>query len=281
MKNSPQIGRAMGLAFAAFVLFMSCVQAGARQKKGAAPASRKPHVLILGTYHMGNPGKDVLNVKADDVLAPRRQREIAAVVALLRRFRPTKIAIESTPGNTKYAERYERYVRGEYEPARDEVEQIAFRLAKGSGHAQLYPVDWKNDFDFGSVKGFAEANGQAGLIEAAMLTARAQVAETDRLMRGGTVRQVLRAINSERNIRESHRPYLTLARVGEGERYAGADLAAGWYERNLKIFVNITRITDSPDDRVLVIFGSGHAPLLRHFVEESGDYVLEKVDRYL
>ena len=33
-------------------------------------------ILILGTYHMANPGLDAYNVEADDVLSARRQEEI-------------------------------------------------------------------------------------------------------------------------------------------------------------------------------------------------------------
>ena len=36
----------------------------------------KPTLMVLATYHMNNPGRDAVNVKADDVLAPKRQREI-------------------------------------------------------------------------------------------------------------------------------------------------------------------------------------------------------------
>ncbi|MGE0554702.1 MAG: DUF5694 domain-containing protein [Gemmatimonadales bacterium] len=36
---------------------------------------------------------------------------------------------------------------------------------------------------------------------------------------------------------------------------------AKWYERNIRIFANLRRSTE-PGDRVLVIFGAGHAPIL-------------------
>jgi hypothetical protein len=54
----------------------------------SAPAARPPadsnpsapparaEVLVLGVYHMANPGHDVFNMLADDVLAPKRQAEI-------------------------------------------------------------------------------------------------------------------------------------------------------------------------------------------------------------
>jgi hypothetical protein len=55
-------------------------------------------VLVLGTYHMDNPGPDLHNTKADDVLAPKRQAEIEELTAVLARFRFTKIAVEWDAG---------------------------------------------------------------------------------------------------------------------------------------------------------------------------------------
>lgn len=40
----------------------------------------KPTVMILGTYHMANPGADAVNFEADEVLAPKRQRELQQLV---------------------------------------------------------------------------------------------------------------------------------------------------------------------------------------------------------
>ena len=36
-----------------------------------SPAERA-EVLVLGVYHMSNPGHDIFNMQADDVLAPKR-----------------------------------------------------------------------------------------------------------------------------------------------------------------------------------------------------------------
>lgn len=40
------------------------------------PAGGRAEVLVLGVYHMASPGHDIFNMKADDVLAPKRQAEI-------------------------------------------------------------------------------------------------------------------------------------------------------------------------------------------------------------
>jgi len=61
-------------------------------------SAARPPILVLGTYHMANPGHDIHNMQADDVLSPRRQQEIAQLIEVLRRFHPTKIAIEADVG---------------------------------------------------------------------------------------------------------------------------------------------------------------------------------------
>ena len=62
----------------------------------SCPASATP-VLLLGTWHMDNPGKDMLNLKTDDVLAPQRQKEIEDLVNHLAKFR-LRDFINATPG---------------------------------------------------------------------------------------------------------------------------------------------------------------------------------------
>lgn len=52
---------------------------------------------------------------------------------------------------------------------------------------------------------------------------------------------------------------------------AGAEMVAQWYRRNLLIFANILRLIESDEDRILVIYGSGHRAHLREFVEQHPD----------
>jgi len=50
----------------------------------------RPEILVLGTYHLSNPGADVNNAPVDDVLSAKRQQEIAQLVETLKKFHPTK-----------------------------------------------------------------------------------------------------------------------------------------------------------------------------------------------
>ena len=89
--------------------------------------------------------------------------------------------------------------------------------------------------------------------------------------------------NEPEGIRNDHQLYLReIARIGSGDQYPGANWVAHvWYARNLKIFVNLTRITESADDRILLIVGAGHVYLIQQFLEDSGDYIVESPLQYL
>ena len=54
-----------------------------------------------------------------------------------------------------------------------------------------------------------------------------------------------------------------------------------WYNRNLKTFVNLTRITESEDERILLIIGAGHLGFLKQIVEDSEVYHIESPLQYL
>jgi pheromone shutdown protein TraB len=69
--------------------------------------------------------------------------------------------------------------------------------------------------------------------------------------------------------------------VGKGQSYPGVDWLASWYERNLRIFANVLRITESTDERILIVYGSGHVPLLMQYLRESKRYRIEPAGRYL
>ena len=70
-------------------------------------------------------------------------------------------------------------------------------------------------------------------------------------------------------------------KVGVGDEYIGADWATAWFNRNLRIFANLQRITERPDERILLVIGAGHVPILRHCVQASPEYELVEVQEYL
>src|SRR5688572_23012459 len=112
----------------ALALTLSIVPAAAQ-----TPAPARAEILVLGTYHMNNPGRDIYNSKVDDVLAPKRQAEMAQLIEVLERFQPTKIAVERNAGDERIKKDYAAYLAGTHELTRNEIEQVGFRLAKKLG----------------------------------------------------------------------------------------------------------------------------------------------------
>ena len=254
---------------------------GHSQAQSSGPA--KPHVLVLGTFHLANHNEDMFNVQADDMLAPKRQAEIAAFVESLRGFQPTKIAVEVAVGQPELSQKYQQYLAGKYTLTADEVDQIGFRLAKELGHTQLYPINVMADFPFEAVQGFAKksGNGKEELLNRLLEQGPKGVARISDWLKNGTVGDTLRHMNEEEEIRQDQALYLTFARfTGNGE-YPGPDLLTAWYGRNIRIFGNLRNVIDSPTDRVLVIYGAGHAYWLERDVLDSDDLVLDRLADYV
>src|SRR5436309_11895672 len=104
-------------------------------------------LLVLGTYHMANPGHDTVNMKADSVSAPKRQQELAELLERLARFRPTKIAVEATRTENVVPKEYADYLIGKYKLTDNEIDQVGYALGKKLGLKQISPVDfdmWMN-----------------------------------------------------------------------------------------------------------------------------------------
>lgn len=248
-----------------------CTASFAQNNKTSA---KKPAILIVGTYHMSD--------DREDVTTPKRQKEIEELVTRLAMFKPTKIALEARFDNNQFNELYEQYLAGKHQLARNETEQLGFRLAKQMKHARVYPIDWRNKFDLSPVIAFAAANNQGAIVQKGIN----RVTEGDRkigeLIKTASVLDILRFLNEDKMSRAVDDAMLTtLVHVGKDNNYVGTDVLAGWYERNLKIFTNVTRIIDSDEDRILVIIGSGHANLLRRFVQDHDGYALEATEKYL
>jgi len=83
------------------LILVSAVLASGQERATPPETMARAEVLVLGTYHMANPGRDIFNTQADDVLAPKRQAEIAQLLEVLKKFQPTKVAIESDPGGPR------------------------------------------------------------------------------------------------------------------------------------------------------------------------------------
>jgi hypothetical protein len=244
-----------------------------------AQSNSKPEIFILGTYHMANPGHDLYNMQADDVLAPKRQAEIAELMEVLKKFHPTKIAIEGDIDGDR-AKRYENYLSGTYTLTRNEIDQVGYRLAKELGHKTIYPVDVDGDFPMQRVVDYAKATGKSKQLDASMAKFGDEVKEQDAFLKSHTVLEALESMNSDEHAAHDVGIYFEIAPLGESGDYAGPDLLAKWYERNIHIYCNIRKLVDSPNERILVIYGAGHLGWLRQDVSNDASVKLRKLSEF-
>jgi hypothetical protein len=255
-----------------------------REFESIAPAPAEIPVLLLGTYHMSNPGADMFNLKADDVTTPKRQAEIQAVVDRLALWRPTKIAIEDPFGDTNVVQRYKAYLRGDHTLRKSEEEQIGFRLAKQLGHETIYPIDVRMGMDSDALEPLVASDpGRYGpYMQELQVIGPAAIAQMDKWLQEGTIGSMLYKMNSPELTKLAHAFYFRVfAPIVKGSNYAGVDLISGWYHRNLRIFANLHQISDRPDDRIFVIYGQGHIPLLQQFADDSPYFRTDDVQGYL
>ena len=63
-----------------------------------------------------------------------------------------------------------------------------------------------------------------------------------------------------------------LAYTGTKNGFEGADEAAKYYQRNLRIYSNLNRIPMTKEDRVFILSGGSHTAFLNEFFESKNDF---------
>jgi hypothetical protein len=260
------------------VLSVFSIAAAAQERPKAPPEPIQ--VMVLGTYHFANPGRDVANLEVDDVLAPQRQREIQTLVQTLAEWKPTKVAVESQAAAPKLEVAAYAEVEQQLRTQRNESVQIGFRLAHATGLDTVYGIDEQPSegepdyFPFGKVQAFAQANGQGDLLQRVFAVLQARVAEEQAKLPRQTIAESLIFHNDTAIVDAGHdAAYYAMLSIGDGEAQPGAELNAYWYMRNAKMFAKLDMVAE-PGDRVFLIVGSGHATWLRHFVSRMPGYEL-------
>jgi len=259
------------------------------ENTGLKPASEyfpaeKAKILVVGTFHFDYPGRDAINAREEDkidVLKEPKKSEVTELVHYIERFHPNKIAIEAFDA-WEATQKLRKYRQGAYRDQRDERYQLGMRIATDLQLDTLYAIDATT---------MSEELEKRDSVYTAALFKDFDFKNEDPMnarvwdwvnQENQMVSQVnLKEYISHMNSRESHRYGYGAYLVGDfklGE-FRGADiLASWWYDRNLRIFRNIQKITTGPKDRILVIIGNGHAAILRQLIECSPEYEFVEFD---
>jgi hypothetical protein len=243
-----------------------------------AGAATPVEVTVVGTYHMSNPNHDMHDVQSDDVLAPKRQAELARTVDGLARFRPTVVDVEWPQDLTD--RRYRAYLAGMLPPSHNEVVQLGFRLAKTMHLSRVNGIDVDGDFPYDPVEAYAKAHGTMPLLKGADDEIASEVSHLDDLLAHRSIGDVLRSINDPAFAARGNAFYRTTLKIGGGADQPGAELLTAWYKRNFYICAHLLQAT-KPGDRVVVFYGYGHQLLLRQCVSETPGFRLVEANAFL
>ena len=226
-------------------------------------ATEPAQVMLIGTFHFSNPGKDVAQVKTFNVLDDESQKYLKAFAERLAAFKPTRVLLEYDPENEELMnQRYTQYLAGEYELGVNEVYQLGFRIARQAGLTSVQSFDhreqhWNAEpmFEYAKQHDSAEMavfNEIIGNFEASEDKARASM----------NLKGLLQRCNSLEQERMNMDLYLATNSIGVNDGWSGADASASWWQRNFRMYANIQQAA-KPGERIIAIGGTGHTAILK------------------
>lgn len=194
-------------------------------------------------------------------------------------FKPSQICVEiPISGQAARDSLYNQFLTGSYQLKQDEIDQLAFRTAQKLQLKSLSCVNYYGRFETEPVKNFAQDNNQSEIMSSMDEYAKTFLSEVEQKQKSLSLREQLIFLNSPYALHKNAAFYTKYyVKIGKDQNYVGTDLVADWYNTNLHIYTNIVRKIQPTDKAILVIFGQGHIPILKHLFETNLDFeVVEK-----
>ena len=242
--------------------------------------NQRTKILLMGTIHFETPHKDKFELKTDDFLSLKRQAELEMLTNKLIKTEASKVLIERPYDmEAEYDSLYNQYLNNRYKLTVSEREQIGFRLAKKLNLIHINCVDelYGNPHD-SIMSATAKKNNESDFLIQLEREAKKLISDFDKALKKGSITDVIKYINTPDLLKRNLALYLKyVAKIGAGKNYAGAESVSDWYLRNLAIYSNIISQVDKNDKFVILIFGQGHIPILRHLLENNDDFEIVEV----
>ncbi|WP_421978812.1 DUF5694 domain-containing protein [Roseivirga seohaensis] len=270
-----------------FINLLGCDQKKTSQTPAEATqeASDKIKVLNVATFHFGYT-TDANKVDFDEE-DRKTQEEIRALSKMLAEFKPTIICIENHPQYDAEINRvYQEYLNdpSQLNTNYGERSMVAFDVARLNNVSQLYGIDSYMDYNYLIGEQIVNTIDSATYRDYMNNPFKnsPELAELDKNFDNLPLLEKLRFYNHPKvldfniNINADNLLY-----VGTEDNFEGADEAAKFYQRNLRIYSNLNRIPMTKDDRVFILMGAAHASFLRELLERSPKFEMVNTLDYL
>ncbi len=244
--------------------------------------SNKIKVLNFATFHMGMT-TDANSVDFDDK-DKKNQEDAQKIAQLIAQFNPTIICVEVTrERNKELNNEYQNYLNNPSKISTyyGEVGLVAFEVGRISKVPKLYGIDHKMDYNYMIANEITNDIDSTTLNEyyanPFKLTPELNIDENTlslleklKLNNSQKYLDFLIAVNAD-----------MLAFAGTEDGFEGADEAARYYQRNLRIYSNLNRIPMTNEDRVFILSGGSHTAFLNEFMKRSPKYEVVNTMDYL
>lgn len=244
-------------------------------------SSDKIKVLNFATFHMGET-VDANKVEFDEE-NKENQNNAKKIAQMISKFNPTIICVEvPLEEQDELDTEFKKYLNSEKPSSyKGEVGLIAFEVGRMSKVDKIYGIDHEMEYNYNIVreidnkidgKTIQEFYSNPFKYFPGLNVDETKLTFFDRMRIGNTNGFLDFLILTNADL---------LTHVGSGEGFEGADEAAKFYKRNLRIYSNLNRIPATKDDRIFILTGGSHTAFLREFMERSTKYEMVNTLDYL
>ena len=269
-----------------FILFCSCKVNNSNSRGTELLTEQTPldkiQVLNLGTFHMGYTN-DASTTEFDEHNL-ENQKNIHEIAKKIAAFKPTVIIVERLPKyDESLQEVYNDYLENPsmFFKRPSEIELLAYELGRLSGTKRIFGIDHKMDYNYNigneienSIDPFwynkYKADPLSFFPEINIVDDSLDLLSKLKLKNHDKYLDFLISVNADK-----------LTHTGSEDGFEGADEAAKFYQRNLRMYSNLNRIDLEKEDRVFILMGASHTAFFRDFMSRSHKYEMVNTFKYL
>ncbi|MBK7811588.1 MAG: hypothetical protein IPI50_10155 [Saprospiraceae bacterium] len=248
-------------------------------------------VYLLGTFHFAQTDSSY------DVLSEKNQKSISKLCEIIKIQRPDKVFIERMPDfeyQNKMDSFYQAFKLGDSRNRRNEIWQVAFRVARDLNHKTIYSCDHPGQYGFlySQIEEYASNHQQTDLLNGkgnGITNPVSSLINEDSLLFHSDLLDYMRWLNSKKVQQSSHAHYISVyPQLGntnvffyDSYYFLGSDLTVDWYRRNIKIYSKMIAQLDYKEEAIFLIMGNDHIPIIRHLFESNPYFEVMDTENWL
>jgi hypothetical protein len=254
-----------------------------KQPEDSLPSVKnKISVLNFGTFHMGSTTD--ANTTEFDERDRNNQKKVHEIASELAKFDPTVILVEMPPEyNDQLEEAYKEYLSNPEMVFENpsEIELLAFEVGRLAKTKRIYGIDHKLSYNYNIGSNINNSIDSTWYNKVysnpyeyfpELKSDNDSISLKEKLIQNNTQSyyNLMISLNAD-----------MLTHAGSENNFEGADEAAKFYQRNLRMYSNLNRIDLNQDDRVFILMGTAHTAFFQDFLSRSPKYELVNTFDYL